>query len=244
MGTSKGYDAPTGPLWGAVKRAVTAAAPGGRPTPDVAREIVAGYVTAAGGPRGIASGTGSAGRGRAAQRVAAGLAAFVGAVAREGLPAALDRIGLASLVGRPTAEVLDAIIDQLGGPANTLDDVDARNALSALRDEIFDREASLKELEASLATVVSDDALGDLLIRFFAQYLYEQFTRVFYERLVARVGDGNAAAFLTGIRDYIVSTVHEHHSTHDLRTVDWASQEGQRIADDILEETFRVFTGA
>ena len=244
MGTSTGYSAPTSPQWKAVKGDVTRTAPDGRPATDVARRLVRGYVDAAGGPRAIASGGGSMGRGRAAQRVAASFAAFANAVGETGLPSALERFGLGELIGRPVAEVLDALVDRLGGPANSLDDVDARNALSRLREELFENVATPEELEAALIGVISGDMLGDLLSRFFALCLFEQFTRVFYERLVSRIGDAAAGSFLDGIRDYIRSAVDQLHITRDLRTVDWSSAAGRELAEGILEDTLFVFAGA
>jgi hypothetical protein len=211
------------------------------------RSRLRGYVDASGGPRGISSGIGSMGRGGAAQRVAASLAAFANAVGESGLPAALDRFGFGDLVGRPVAEVLDALVDRLGGPANSLDDVDARNALSRLREDMFDTIATPEDLEAALVGVINGDALGDLLSRFFALCLFEQFTRVFYERLVARVGEATAASFLDGIRDYIRdyirSAVASVHITRDLRMIDWSSAVGRELADRILEDTLFVFAG-
>src|SRR5690348_8641896 len=114
MGTSTGYKAPTSPQWKAIKTDVTRAAPGGRPSEDVARRLVRGLVDAGGGPRKMASGTGSIGGGGASQRVAASLAAFANAVSERGLPAALQKFGLDDLIGRPVAEVLDALVDRLG----------------------------------------------------------------------------------------------------------------------------------
>jgi hypothetical protein len=99
------------------------------------------------------------------------------------------------------------------------------------------------DLEAALASAVDVDRLGELLTTFFSLYLFEQFTRVFYERLVARVGDSAAAIFLDGIRDYIRSAVGAVHPTRDLSTVDWSSATGRAVAADILEDTLFVFAG-
>jgi hypothetical protein len=226
-----------------VKRLVTDTSRDGPPLAEVARQVVSAYIDAAGGARRFSRGAGSTGRGRSAQRVAAGLARFATDVAQAGLPAALERVGLPELVGRSVIEVLDALVDYLGGPADSLDDVDARNALARLRAEKLNHLATEADLERALMEMVTSDGLGDLLVSFFGYYLFEQFTRVFYERLVARVGDVAAAAYLRGIEAYIRKATLEHHFAQDLRNVDWASTEGQRLADAILEETLRVFGG-
>lgn len=243
MGTSSGYNAPTSPQWTVVKSDVTRSAPGGRPSAGVARRILREYVEAAGGPRRIATGGGSVGGGAAAQRVAASLASFAQAAAANGLDSALRGIGLGALVGRPLAEVLDALVDRLGGPASSLDDVDARNALSRLRDEMFDQCETTGELEETLTAAITGDGLAELLMRFYSFCLFEQFTRTFYERLVARVGDLAAGSFLGGIKDYIASAIEAVHVDRDLRRVDWAGAEGRAIADGILQDCLFVFAG-
>jgi hypothetical protein len=243
MGTSKGYSAPQTPQWSHVKSIVTRTAGAGKPERAVAREVVGAFVTALGGPKAASRGSGSIGRGRAAQRVAAGFASFATAVALDGLDAALARNGLAALVGRPAAEVLDALIEHLGGPADTLDDVDARNALARLREEMLNDLETREELEEMLSGMVTKDQLEHFLVAFFGYYLFEQFIRVFYERLVRRVGDARATAYLDGIEAYLRAVIEEQHQSRDLGAVDWAGDEGQRLTDSILEEALRVFGG-
>ena len=244
MGTSTGYKAPTTPQWQAVKRLVSQTAAAGAPSTTDAARVVAGFLAANGGARGMARGGSALGGGRSAQRVAAGLAAFLGQVARDGLPAALVEVGLAALIGRPVGELLDAIVDALGGPGETLEDVDARNALSRLREQLLAEATTPDEVEAILTEVADGTALAAVLADFFTYFFYEQFCRVFYERLVAKVGEDAAAAYLDGILDYLRSALRELQQTRDLREVDWAAAEGRALTDDLLEQTLFVFGGA
>lgn len=239
MGTSTGYNAPTSPQWSALKGRVSRAVPNGRPSREVAGSLVRDFVTAGGGR----SGFGGGGGGGSAARVASGVGGFLSAVANRGLAAALDEIGLSSLIGRPVTEILDALLDLLGGPASTIDDVDAREALARLRDEMFGQAETVDELEALLAAQAAGSMFTDLLTRYFAYYLHERFCRVFYERLIAKVGDLKAGEFLDGILDFLQSKLEEVHLERDVRTINWTSSAGREFVDDLLELTLDVFGG-
>ena len=82
-----------------------------------------------------------------------------------------------------------------------------------------------------------------VLVDFFAFFFFEQFCRVFYERLVAKVGDLAAAGFLDQILDFLRSRLREDQPTRDVRTVDWRGPAGQALAQELLEETLVVFGG-
>jgi hypothetical protein len=243
MGTSTGYNAPTTPEWQAVKTEVSREAPNGRPAPEVAARIVSDYIRASGGPRAISKGKGPLGQTKAAQSVAARIAGFLGSVSEHGLPEALRRSGWALLVGRPVTEILAGLLDALGGPAHSLDDVDARNALSRLQDDLLGDAVTADQVEQILKANAEDSALTLLITRFYMHYLYEQFCRVFYERLVMRVGDTTADSFLAGIQDFLESALHEQVQQHGIEAIDWTEGMGQSFADELLERTLRVFGG-
>lgn len=242
MGTSTGYNAPTTPQWRTLKGQVSRVAGRGAPAPGAIRDLVSGYINAGGGSGAVARGGGSAGGGAGA-RVAANIGGFLAATANRGLTEALREFGLASLAGRPVGELLDALVDRLGGASSTMDDVDARNALSRLRDEIMGDVDSVEELEQVLTEQAAGATFTDLLTRFFALYLHEQFSRVFYERLVARVGPAQGESFLGSILDYLYSRLTEIHLECDIRSVNWAGEAGRGLAEDMLEETLNVFGG-
>ena len=183
MGTSTNYKAPTSSEWSGIKGTVTRSARHGRPSQENARDIIRSYIAANGGAGRFASTGGSIGVQRAGQTVARNLGGFLRSVATNGLRDALQRIGI-ELTGRPVSEVITTLLDYLGGPASTIDEVDARNALSDLRDELFQDVVSVEDLDRILNERASEALISDLIIRFFGQYLYHQFCRVFYDRII------------------------------------------------------------
>jgi hypothetical protein len=189
----------------------------------------------------MARGGGTVAGGRAARGVAGRFGGFISDVSRVGLEGALRNAGWADLIGRPVQEILAALLDRLGGEASTIDDVDARMALSRLQDEYFADAANAAELEQRLRGQI--DHLETVLQDFFGFYLFEVFCRVFFERLVQRVGETRAHSFLGEIGDFIKSALSNRAAGRDVSRINWAGQEGQEMTADIMETTLNVFGG-
>jgi len=119
-----------------------------------------------GGPGG--RGRGTVAVGRAARSIARNLGAFISDVGRVGLDKALRNAGWADLIGRPVNEILVGLLDRLGGEASTIDEVDARMALSELQDKYFGDAETAAELEQRLTDQVH--SLNDILSDFFGLY--------------------------------------------------------------------------
>lgn len=249
MGTSTGYSAP--PSWGNLKGDITRTAGAGRLSSGTAQRLVQSFIEHNGGAAAIArggtgrrtTGTGGGGvaRGGAARQIAGRLGGFIAEVGRLGLDRALERAGWSDLVGRPVPDILAALLDRLGGDASTIDEVDARMALSQLQDKYLGAAANAEELEQILTEQVP--RLGTVLQDFFGCYLYEVFCRVFYERLVQRVGETRADSFLGQIKDFLRSTLANRTVERDITDIDWAGQEGAALVSEIMETTLTVFGG-
>lgn len=239
MGTSTGYSAPGS--WGPLKSEVTKAASEGAASPAIAGRIVGHFIQQNGGAARMSSGGGSGGAigGSAGRAVAQRLGGFISTVGEVGLAEALRREGLADFVGRPAQEILAALLDRLGGPASTIDDVDARTALARLQEQLLkdartpeDVERILQEQAASLDVMLRD---------YFGAYLFEQFCRVFFERLVQKRGEPKALAFLGDIKEFIKATLVNRVGRRAIAKIAWASQEGGRLCADVMQATLEVF---
>ncbi len=237
MGTSSPYSAPAS--WAGLKGEVTRAAAGALSRTSAAK-IVRRYVRENGGAKEISRGRGtSVGSGRAAAAVARALGGFVSNVATVGLDEALRRARLDALIGRSAVEILDGLLDRLGGPASTIDEVDARNALASVRATILEDATTPAEIEAILVEQAA--SLENLLAQFIGFYVYEQFCRVFFERLVQRHGEAKAESFLDQIRDFIVSTLANRTPDRDLTKIAWDGTEGRNLIREIMETTLSIF---
>jgi hypothetical protein len=182
---------------------------------------------------------GAAGSTAPARKVAGRFANFVTDVRALGLAEAAKRSGLGDLSGKPVGEVLLTLMDRIGGTASSIDDADARQALSDLQQELLADASTIEEVEAILVNAAQD--IENLLERFFGHYVFEQFSRVFYERLVQRVGAQQAISFLGQIRDFIKSSLAGRAAERDLSTVEWGGKEGASIVSEICSQTLEVF---
>ena len=191
---------------------------------------------ARGGRQGAAGGAGSAAPARA---VAGRIANFIADVQQFGFTEATKRAGLGDLSGKPVSEVLNALLDRLGGESSSIDDADARQSLSDLQEELLSEAQTVEEIEAILSS--GDLNVEGLLERFFGHYIFEQFSRVFYERLVQRVGAQQAVSFLGQIKQFIQSSLAGRALERDLSMVDWGGTEGANIVSEICSQTLEVF---
>jgi hypothetical protein len=211
-----------------LKSEVTRAANAGSANASSAARIIGRYIHQNGGVSRMSGGAGSGGTvgGSAGRAIAQRLGGFINTVGEVGLEEALRREGLAELVGRPAQEILAALLDRLGGPASTIDDVDARTALARLQEELL-RDAKTAE---------------DALLRdYFGLYLFEQFCRVFFEQLVQKRGEPKALSFLSDIKEFIKATLINRVGRRVISKISWAGQEGARLCSEIMQATLAVF---
>lgn len=188
------------------------------------------------------SGTGTgAGGGGAARQAGRRLGRFAGAVASVGLTRALEEAGLGHLVGKSAGEIALSLVDELCDDGSTLEEVDARKAMSDVNSKLLEGAVTYQEVVQALEQRLRRETLGPLLLQFFGYYLYHRFCRVFFERVTRKHGPEKASSFLGSIRNFIESMLHNRTYGRDLTQVAWAGQEGNAIAQDILKTTLEVF---
>lgn len=238
MGTSADYSAP--PSWGDLKGAVTRAGHH-RLTPAKARKFLRDHISHNGGSSGIVSGRGQLGSGGTAKQIARSFGGFVRQVADAGLAEALRQNGLQELIGRSAQETLLGMLSLCGGTDGSIDSVDARNAFSRTMDELCGDAVTAGDVEAVLGTLTDGIRMAELLISFFANYLYEQFCRVFFGQLIQKHGEQKAELFLSDIFDYIKSRLQNHSVGQGATGINWFGQDGERLSNQIMQDTLIVF---
>lgn len=240
MGTSKGYVAPSSADWGAFKGEVTRLAKQGSIKSDEIRDVLRHYVSILGGPKAAARG-GGLGGGAGAQKVATRIADFVTSVAQTGLAETFRQTGLGDLSGKTVPEVVHSILDYLGGPGSTFDEVDGRHAENLLMAELLEQAETVEDVEDVLEKLAEPTELAQLLTGYFGLYMFEQFKRVHYERLVQRIGAAGAESCLDQIKNFIKAELKDKTFGKDITKVDWRGVDGQQIANEIFERTLHVF---
>ncbi|HEX3530197.1 MAG TPA: hypothetical protein VH988_24315 [Thermoanaerobaculia bacterium] len=251
MGTSKGYEMPTGGEWTPLKRGATKYANDGGNGPVSPERLLRDYLAANGGARALSRGQGggggghtSGGRGRggrAARDVGRRLGGFLASVGSVGLDNALRDAGLAELIGRPAEEVSAGLLNALSDPANTLDEHAARLALAKLNDEMLRGAGSYEEVGRRLSEALDQRGLTNILASFFGHYLYERFCRDFYEDWVKKVGSASASRLLKSIKDCIHSSLKAKLIGRDVTRMNWRGREGLGLTEQVMRETLEIF---
>lgn len=245
MGTSQSYSAP--PTWGDLKTQISQISKEDIVPPYKSKQLIRSFINHNGGARVLsgkergAAGGGAVASGGAARTIANRVASFISTVGGVGFNDALQQFGWADLIGRPVQEVLHALLDRLGGDSSTIEDVDARMALSKLQEKYFADADTPEKLEELLCQQV--DRLEPFLAEFFGLYLHELFCRVFFERLIQRVGETKAHSFLEVIGDVINATLNNRTAELNLGNVDWNGPGGASMISDIMETTLDILGG-
>ena len=100
---------------------------------------------------------------------------------------------------------------------------------------------SVEDIESVLSTLTDGTKMVELLMAFFATYLYEQFCRVFFKQLVQKHGEQRAESFLSDVFDYIKSQFHNLVVGRDASELDWFGKVGEQMTNQILQDTLLVF---
>jgi len=239
MGTSKGYDAPKTPQWRSLKTTISRNISSGRATGDVAGKILNKYVNAT-----------SDGGGRSndyyspAINVAGGFAPFFHAISKVGFTEALRETGIGDISGKTVNEIRLLLLEYFGKNASTVHEVDARNALSMLYDELLQDAKDYNDVEKIFDEKLHGEGFIDYIIKFFGYYVYETFCRSFYEKLTSKIGDEKAEKYLKDIKDYIFSSIEGINIDRDISKINWYGEEGQAEIDNICKDVLDVFGGA
>lgn len=242
MGTSANYNAPTGPQWKKLKGKVSRLTSHSRLNSTGIKGILRDFVNVNYGSSRSAIGPGGTARREVAQNVAQKIGGFFSSVNDIGFRKVFEDAGLGSFEGKTLSEIAHALLDHLGGPSNTLDEADVRMALCDLMDEILNNADSPEDVEQVMEARAHGEALDNLIRRFFGYYIYEQFCRDFYGRLVANIGNEEAEKSIDEIRDYICEVLKDEIGDRDMNQINWSGDQGKQIIGEILDETLEVFS--
>jgi len=262
MGTSKGYTMPSGGNWEPLKREATDFVKNGSTASSSPKPLLRDYLKvrpisgasgrgASSGGTGRSSGgsaAGGSGGGRSGRRSGnAGIATaqriggFFSLVGEVGLAAALRELGLEDLIGKSAAELSDALLEEMAGPASTLDQAAAREALMELQDELLKEAETFQDVEQVLTKTIDNAGVVTILLRFLGHYIYQRFCTDFYEKWVKQVGSFRASQSLKNIRDCIEAAIASKLAGIDLKKFMWCSPDGKRLSDQVLVEVRQIF---
>jgi hypothetical protein len=229
VGTSTTHPGPTSPQWTKAKsRATTWAKGGGGHAGQGLASVVAAAATALLGNSAAPLGGGGP---AAAQR----LGGLLSGIASEGLDPALAQLGLANVVGLGGNDLLAALVDYVAADGAGLEE----SAVRAATDAVISR--VVEDLENS-DTPVNEAGAEAYLELFWSRYLSSLILQALNKTLLDAAPD-EAESLARQIEDHVSGLLEHHLDRKSVLQVDWAGQEGERLATQIRKDVLEVLGG-
>jgi len=249
MGTSAGYESPSGGNWNSLKRQMGMLIE----EPNRKEVVVSKFVKAIGGAEAFSSSnkaTGvfagsSGGSGRqktfkssSARKTSQNVLGFFSDVSINGLEQALEDRNI-ELSGKNLDDIKEVLIDYFGEPSTDADTDASSRAIATVMDTLFSEISTESELEDYFNDVISTEKAEIILCGFYENYIYELFSRVFFEDRTKYSNQTDASDILDIVKDTIHSKISTYKCKASLKGIDFKGKDGtdfvQGILNDILE---------
>lgn len=241
MGTSQSYSGITGnPNWSKLSRQITTTCGNGSINQINLQKIASAFVSLLGGSN-VGGRGGSSVGGKAGIRTARKIGDVFSKISREGFSYALSSSGFVDDGNKTPNDVINHLLEYCAGVASTLDDTAAKEAERKLLEEICAEAKTLKDLEQNFKKIFDDNDIQELLIKYYAYYIYEHLSIDFYEKLVKEKGKDKCGNLFKQIKDFLFEKIKNISQKIDLSKIKWTLEEGDRIVKNIFEDTLKAF---
>lgn len=138
-------------------------------------------------------------------------------------------------------QAINVILEHCAENAGILDEIAAKAAMRDLLKEIGTEAKTLEELDEKFEAIIKDYGAEGLLVKYFGNYLYEHLCTDFYEKLIKEKGIRETENFYKDLKEYIVEKTKTISRHRDLRKVDWFSNYGKNLMQEIFRDTLKAF---
>lgn len=241
MGTSKSYEGIKGnPNWSKLSDNVTRSCESGEIPCSSLNNIISSFVILLGGSQNGGRGKSLIG-GKAGIKTAKKLGSFLSVVKENGLKSAFSNIGFEFADGNKASDAINSLLEYCAGVAISHDECAAKEAERLLLDEIAGEALTFYDLENNFHETIEKYSIEELLIRYYAYYIYEHLSIDFYEKLVIEKGTDNTKNLYTQLKRYLIEKVETISLRRNLSNIVWASNDGDTLMKNIFEDTLKAF---
>lgn len=248
MGTSKGYEPPEGKgsPWDTLKRQM------GRliEKPEKNTKVVSKFVKAIGGadnfssynkPKSIPVGGGKSlsFKSSTARNTAQSIGSFFSDINRQNLQEAIQSRGI-DLNNKTLDEIKETLIDFFITPAIDSDTACASLAVTTVIEELFQDISDEDEIESYLSSVITSDKAEILICGFYKNYIYELFSRIFFEDRTIHSNQNDAIEILDIVKETINSKISTYQCSNNITDIDFNGQSGADFVQGILRQILEV----
>lgn len=243
MGTSKAYGGITGePNWSQLSNSITRACDIGDIPEYKLSRVTSNFVKLLGGSNKGGRG-GSKILGRAGIRTAKKLGGFLSDVHSRGLKVALSGIGFETSFTTGVDDTINFLLEYCAGVASSLDESAAKAAERTLLDEIKSEADDFEELATNFEETLEEYGVEELLIRYYAYYIYEHLSIGFYEKLIKGKGSDKTSNLYKQLKYFLIERVKNISLNRNLSEIIWNSKDGEDLVKNIFEDTLKEFEG-
>lgn len=243
MGTSKAYGGITGePNWSQLSDSITRACDTGSIPAKKLGKVTSNFVKLLGGSN-IGGRGGSRIGGKAGIKTAQKLGGFLSDVKSNGFITALSGIGFEATDSTRVDNAINFLLEYCAGVASSLDESAAKAAERELLDEIKSEAEDFEELATNFEKTVEEYGVEELLIKYYAYYIYEHLSISFYEKLIKGKGRAKASNLYAQLKYFLVEKIKNISLNRDLSKIIWYSKDGEELVKNIFEDTLKAFEG-
>jgi hypothetical protein len=241
MGTSKAYGGIKGnPNWTKLSSSVTRACNTGKISPSSLNSVTSNFVALLGGSKSGGRGRSKIG-GKAGTRTAQRLGKFLIDIKSNGFQSAFSDIGFKFSEETKANEAINYLLEFCAGVAVTIDETAAKAAERELLEEIGGDAATFQELGEDIKEKIDEYGVEELLIKYYAYYIYEHLSIDFYEQLIEKKGRKATANFYKQLKSFLFEKLKNIARKRDLGKIDWAGKDGENVVNGIFEDTLNAF---
>ncbi|MDM8161342.1 hypothetical protein GQR60_17125 [Labilibaculum sp. A4] len=243
MGTSQAYSGfSKNPNWGPLSDSITRACDDGKISTEKLAKITSRFVNLLGGSN-IAGRGGSKIGGKSGIRTAQKIGGFFGDISTVGFSQALVNSGFDYDGSQSPNDLINHLLEYCAGVAATIDDTAAKEAERQLLCEILAEAKDFQELERNFQEKIEEYGIEELMVKYYALYIYEHLSIDFYEKLIKDKGKSKCGNLYRQLKDFLFEKVKNISRNSDLSKIQWNGEEGDRMVKNIFEDTLKAFEG-
>ncbi len=242
MGTSSGYMPPTGADWTSLKKQIGKLLE----KPEKKDLVISKFISAIGGSKGFSSAnksnksSGGNFTSSSARKTAQNVLSFFSDINNHGLKQALNNRGI-DFTDKTFDDLKETLIEYFSEPSIDGDSDASSRAIIKVMDGLLENIETEEELEDYFNDVISTDKSKMILEKFYEEYIYERFSRIFFEYIVKESNNEDAVEKLEIAKDAISSKMSTYQCEYDLKKIDFHGQDGANFVQGILQDILELF---
>ena len=138
-------------------------------------------------------------------------------------------------------EAINYLLEYCAGVASSLDETAAKAAERQLLEEISSEAKNFEELANNFEQKIEEYGIEELLLKYYAFYIYEHLSIDFYEKLIEGKGKAATSNFYIQLKNFLLEKVKNIARRRDLSKIDWEDKEGDELVKNIFEDTLKAF---